>query len=343
MGISSSPYVLVTGATGFIGAHVLDDLLARGLKVRVAVRSEAKGQALRQARQQQSDRMDVVLIDDFKEASATLDNAVRGVDGIIHVASPFKYDIQDNEQDLVVPAINGVKSLLRSAAKVPSIKRIVITSSFAAVVDIKRQYATRHEYTAKDWNPQSYEESVDNSSTAVVAYRGSKKFAELAAWDFVEDEKPGFDIVTLCPPMTFGPPVHPVSDISQLNESNATLWQVARGQDLPTARVPFWIDGRDLARAHVEALLRPEAGNKRYTITAPERFSYQAAADIIEAHFDWAKGKVRRPDVRQEIDDSYDLDGHTVADELGLSYRSFEDSVVDTIQKALAIGNLPHS
>lgn len=341
MGIKSSPYVLVTGATGFIGAHVLDDLLARGLKVRVAVRSEAKGQALRQARQQHSDRLDVVLIDDFKEASATLDNAVNGIDGIIHVASPFKYDIQDNEQDLVVPAINGVKSLLTSAAKVPSIKRIVITSSFAAVVDIKRQYAERHEYTAEDWNPQSYEESVDKSSTAVVAYRGSKKFAELAAWDFVKSEKPGFDIVTLCPPMTFGPPVHPVSDLSQLNESNATLWQVARGEDLPAARVPFWVDGRDLARAHVEALLRPEAGNKRYTITAPERFSYEKAADIIEARFDWAKGKIRRPDVKQDIDESYDLDGLTVADELGLFYRSFEESVVDTIQKALAIGNLP--
>lgn len=339
MGQNGAPYVLVTGTTGFIGAHVLDDLLARGLKVRVAVRSETKGQALREARSQHNDRIDTVLIDDFKETSTKLDNAVDGVDGIIHVASPFNYNIQDNEHDLVLPAINGVKSLLASAAKFPSIRRVVITSSFAAVVDIKRQYPPRHTYTAKDWNPQTYEESVSKSSTPVVAYRGSKKFAELAAWDFVRETKPDFDLVTLCPPMTFGPPVHPVSDISQLNESNATLWQVAQGGDLPVARVPFWVDGRDLARAHVEALLRPQAGNKRYTIAAPERFSYQVAADIIEAHFDWAKGKARRPDVKQEIDDSYDLDGHTVADELGLTYRSFKESVVDTIQKSLTIGD----
>jgi nucleoside-diphosphate-sugar epimerase len=335
--MSQFSYVLVTGATGFIGAHVLDDVLARGIKARVAVRSQAKGDALRQARPRYADRLDVVLIEDFKHASSSLDKAVEGVDGIIHVASPFTYAIKDNEQDLVLPAINGVKSLLASAAKSNTVKRIVLTSSVAAVVNFTRKAPPRWKYTAKDWNPQTYQESIDKESTAVVAYRGSKKFAELAAWDFVKESKPGFDLVTLCPPMTFGPPNHPVEDISQLNESNATLWQVAMGKDLPVARVPFWVDGRDLARAHVEALLRPEAGNKRYTVAAPERFSYQLAAGIIEKHFDWAKDKVHHPEVNQQIDDSHDLDGHRAAEELGISYRSFEESVVDTINQALKI------
>lgn len=316
---------------------MLDDLLARGIKARVAVRSQSKGDALRQARPQHADRVDVVLVDDFKEASATLDKAVQGVDGIIHVASPFNYNIESNEQDLVLPAINGVKSVLASAAKCNSVKRIVLTSSFAAVIDIKRKAPPRFEYTAEDWNPQTYQESIDNASTPVVAYRGSKKFAEQAAWDFLKENKPKFDLVTLCPPMTFGPPVHPVTDISQLNESNATLWQVAQGKDLPVARVPFWVDGRDLARAHIEALLRPSAGNKRYTVAAPERFSYQLAADIIREHFEWAKDKVRQPATVQEIDHTHDLDGHTAAKELGIVYRSFEDTVVDTIQQALKI------
>ncbi|ETN42807.1 uncharacterized protein HMPREF1541_01965 [Cyphellophora europaea CBS 101466] len=329
-------YVLVTGATGFIGAHVLDDLLSReGIRVRIAVRSQAKGDALRQARSQRATDIDIVLIEDFKEASASLDRAVEGVDGIIHVASPFTYDIQDNKRDLVLPAINGIKTLLQSAAKIDSVKRIVITSSFAAVVDIERKAPPAFEYTSRDWNPQTYEESIDHKSTPVVAYRGSKKFAELAAWEFVEEQKPHFDIVTLCPPMTFGPPVHPMTDVSQLNESNATLWQVAKGE-LPVARVPFWIDGRDLARAHVEALLRPEAGNKRYTVAAPERFSYQIVADIIRAQFAWAK----ESHAKQEIDRSHSLDGHTAAKELGLTYRSFEETVVQTIQQIIEIGGL---
>ena len=112
---------------------------------------------------------------------------------------------------------------------------------------------------------------------------------------------------------------------------------MAKGDDLPVARVPFWVDGRDLARAHVEALLRPEAGNKRYTVAAPERFSYQVAADIIKKHFEWAKDQVCQPTLRQEIDHSHDLDGHTAAKELGLTYRSFEETVVETIQQALKI------
>jgi nucleoside-diphosphate-sugar epimerase len=330
-------YVLVTGATGFIGAHVLDELLSRGIKTRVAVRSQAKGDALKQSRSAHGDLLDVVLIQDFKEASASLDTAVEGVDGIIHVASPFTYDIQDNEQDLVLPAINGVKSLFLAANKSSTVKRIVLTSSFAAVVDIKRNASPRHEYTASDWNPQTYEESVDKASTPVIAYRGSKKFAEVAAWDFLQEHRPSFDLVTLCPPMTFGPPVHPVETKAQINESNATLWQVAQGKDLPVARVPFWVDGRDLALAHVEALLRPQAGNKRYTIAAPELFSYQLAAEIIEKHFDWARGSVQHPEFKQEIDSSHDLDGHTAVKELGVTYRSFEQTVVDTIQRACEI------
>ena len=72
------------------------------------------------------------------------------------------------------------------------------------------------------------------------------------------------------------------------------LWNVASGDALPVARVPFWLDVRDLAETHVEALLRPEAGNKRYTITAPERFFYSRAAKIISDEFEWAKEKGAR-------------------------------------------------
>ena len=324
-------HVLVTGATGFIGAHVVDNLLARGIRVRAAVRDASKGEQLRRDRPEHHKHLDTVQISDFREPSS-LEEAVKGVDGIIHVASPFSYNIQDNETDLVVPAINGVRSILSAAAKDSRIKRIVLTSSFASVVDISRPTPPRFTYTSVDWNPQSYDESIDKEASPVVAYRGSKKFAELAAWDFIEKEKPKFDLVTLCPPMTFGPFVHPLSHVSRLNESNATLWHVAQGKPLPVARVPFWIDVRDLAQAHVEALLRSDAGNKRYTIAAASRFSYQLAAEIIKSNFNWAR--IQEPEKPQEIDNSHDLDGQTAAKELGLAYRSFEESVVDVIKQA---------
>jgi nucleoside-diphosphate-sugar epimerase len=83
------------------------------------------------------------------------------------------------------------------------VKRVVLTSSFASVIDIERKPGPGFTYTGEHWNPQTYEQSIDKHTSAVVAYRGSKKFADLEAWNYVQEHKPSFDLVTLCPPMTF--------------------------------------------------------------------------------------------------------------------------------------------
>ncbi|KJR81594.1 uncharacterized protein SPSK_00835 [Sporothrix schenckii 1099-18] len=337
--MSSPQYVLVTGATGFIGAHVVDVLLSRGLRVRGATRSAAKGEAMRAARPQYQDKLDFVTIGDFGSTNGgELAAAVKGVDGVIHVASPFTYDTTDNEKELIVPAINGVKAVLAAAAAAPNatVKRVVVTSSFASVLDVDRKDRTNgvyFTYTGADWNPLTYAEAADKATGAVVAYRGSKKFAEQAAWDFVRETAPPFDLVALCPPMTFGPIAHPVATTADLNESNAMLWKVASGATpLPVARVPFWIDVRDLALAHVEALLRPAAGGQRYIPASPERFSYGRAAQIVVDHFDWAKAAVTPEE--QPVDESHGVDGATAAQALGLKYKTFEQTVVDLITQA---------
>jgi nucleoside-diphosphate-sugar epimerase len=240
------------------------------------------------------------------------------------------YDTKDNEKELIIPAINGVKAILEASAKA-KIRRVVLTSSFASVMNVDRKAPPYFTYTGEDWNQLTYEEAAAPTTPAHIAYRGAKKFAEKAAWDFVREQKPSFDLVTLCPSMTFGPVVHPVAGADALNESNAMLWKVAGGQPLPTARVPFWIDVRDLAAAHVEALLRPDAGGKRFIPGPEERFSYDLAAGIIEDHFEWAKGRVQR--VEQDIDESHGMDGNTTARELGLRYTSFRDTVVDLVSQ----------
>lgn len=225
---------------------------------------------------------------------------------------------------------------MEAAAKNPKIKRIVVTSSFASVLDANRKGPPYFTYTGDDWNPLSYQESIDPATSAVIAYRGSKKFAELEAWQFVKSRQPNFDIVTLCPPMTFGPVVHPVADVEKLNESNSMLWKIASGANpLPVSRVPFWIDVRDLAAAHVEALLRPGVGGKRYIPASPERFSYGAAAQIMAEEYPDLGDKVSRED--QFIDDSHGVDGETAAEELGYKYHSFRETVRDLISQAISM------
>ncbi|KAK2667284.1 NAD-dependent epimerase/dehydratase [Fusarium oxysporum f. sp. vasinfectum] len=344
--VSSPPaiqYVLVTGATGFIGAHVVDQLLSRGIKVRGATRSLSKGKAMIDVRPEFREKLDFVQIGDFENPGGFLE-AIQDIDAVIHVASPFTYDTKDNEKELIIPAINGVDSILKAAATSPKVKRIVITSSFASVLDAGRKAPPYFTYTGDDWNPLSYEESVDPETSAVIAYRGSKKFAELKAWDFIAKEKPSFDLVTLCPPMTFGPIRHPVTNVDTLNESNKMLFNIASGETpLPVARVPFWIDVRDLAKAHVEALLRPEAGGKRYIPASPERFTYSKAASIIGSHFAWAADNVSKE--VQAPDESHGVDGETAGRELGLDYIPFTRTVIDLItqQHLTALSSRNHS
>ncbi|PGH12455.1 hypothetical protein AJ79_04291 [Helicocarpus griseus UAMH5409] len=328
-------YVLVTGATGFIGAHVVDSLLRRGLKVRGATRSLAKGEMMKAARPQYASQLDFVQIKDFSKLGV-FDKAIDGIDAVIHVASPFTYNTTNNLTDLIQPAINGTTSIL-TASNLPTsrVSRIVLTSSFASIIDASnRPTSPSFTYTAAHWNPLTYAEATDPSTSPVIAYRGSKKFAELAAWDFMRKQSAPFDLVTLCPPMTFGPIAHPIPNgAAGLNESNAMLWSIAQGIDpLPVGRVSAWIDVRDLAEAHVEALLRTEAGGKRYVPASPEPFSYQFAADIMKEEFEWARGKVAKGDEEgRRPEAAYKLDGETVPRELGVGYRGFREAVVDVI------------
>lgn len=251
------------------------------------------------------------------------------------------YDTKDNETELLIPAINGVKAILSAAAVTGKVKRVVFTSSFASVLDAGKQVGPGFTYTGEDWNPLTYEEAAAPGTSAVIAYRGSKLFAEREAWRFVEQEHPSFDLVTLCPPMTFGPIRHPVDNPQELNESNAKLWQIAAGDHtLPEARVPVWIDVRDLAKAHVECLYRPSAGMQRYTPASPEKFSYELVASILRQHYPAARKQV------VAIDDAaapvgYDLDWKSVAADLGVEFHSFRECVIDLFDGLAALDMTP--
>lgn len=79
-------YVLVTGATGFIGAHVVDNLLNRGMRVRAVARSRGKAKFMLESRSKYASQLEFFFIDDLATPSV-FDEALKGVDGVIHVAS----------------------------------------------------------------------------------------------------------------------------------------------------------------------------------------------------------------------------------------------------------------
>ncbi|TCD63098.1 hypothetical protein EIP91_006002 [Steccherinum ochraceum] len=290
----------------------------------------AKAEEMRRARPSTAERLEFVVVGDLS-APGGFDEAVKDVDGIIHCAAPVATSFENPEQDVIIPAIEDTKAILTAASKEPSVKRIVITSSFAAVFDISRGWDPSWTYTADQWNPVTYDEA--KADHGIGSYRGAKKLSERYAWDYVRDHKPTFDLVTLVPPIVFGPIAHPITKITQLNSSNQDIWAIASGKDYPQQRGPVWVDVRDLAYAHVQALFKLEAGGSRFLVGAPEKFSYQKVADIARSEFDWAKDVVQRGEEGKPLPPSFGFDGETAGKLFGLTYRSFRDSMIDAIKQ----------
>jgi nucleoside-diphosphate-sugar epimerase len=244
-------------------------------------------------------------------------------------------DFTDNEREAIIPAIAGVTSMLDSIAKTPSITRLVLTSSMAAVYNPHiKEYPPGFVYTASDWSPVTREEGIAGDS--MTGYRAGKKLAEQAAWEFIETHKPHFDLATMLEPMVFGPPAHAMLSMRDLNASNTPLWPIANGT-YPEQRqwAPQCVDVRDVAEAHSEALLRPEAGGKRYILAGP-RWTFKEVSEILWRNFEWAKERVK-PLEGADNKAFFVIDGETATKELGFQYASLEKTIVDTFRAWIEI------
>ena len=244
----SNHRILLTGANGFLGSHILNQLLPRSnVSVRAVVRSAAKIEAVKNDFGKHAN-LEFAVVPDitapyaFNEALSCTDVPF---DTVIHTASPFLYKAISDNRDFLDPAVKGTTEILKSVKAVaPSVKRVIVTSSFAAIGDLAQQDKMRGKnYTEDDWNPVCRDEAVSTTNKG-VGYQASKKFAEVsaisepqlglpaltelqeAAWKFLEKEKPGFDVVTFCPPMIYGPLAHTVKKMSDLNESTARIYNL---------------------------------------------------------------------------------------------------------------------
>ncbi|KAG9052571.1 methylglyoxal reductase (NADPH-dependent) gre2, partial [Serendipita sp. 407] len=186
--------VLLTGASGFIAAHCLQAYLEAGHNVRITVRSEEKGKQVYERNEKYSDQLEAALVEDIAAEGAydeiLADNTM---DAVVHTASPFFTNVTD-PQELLKPAVQGTLNLLNAVHKLaPNVKRVIITSSFAAMINPKQGNWPGHVYNEEDWNPVTEEEAL--TADGITVYRASKTFAEKAAWKFMEEKKPSFDLV----------------------------------------------------------------------------------------------------------------------------------------------------
>jgi nucleoside-diphosphate-sugar epimerase len=343
--------ILVTGATSFIAGHIIKLLLEKDYNIRGTVRSQEKeALVLETIPENLRHRLSFVHVADI--AVDSFDEAVQGVHGIIHVASQFHFKVTNPEKDLLLPAINGTESVLKAAHKYNTthndetnrIKRIVITSSFAAVVDGDKGLRPGYVYTEKDWSPLTYEEAATTTDNPAKVYRASKTLAEKAAWDFIEKQQPKFTIATICEPMVFGPRADNLKSLKDLNTSNAGIWTlVTSGSDatIPASRMPWEIDVRDVAFAHVAALEHQTKTNERYVIAA-QSYSNQEIIDIVHASTKIPsniKDNAPRGIPGQRMEDHYQIDSTKAQKELGVNYIPLKTSIEDLILQLVDVQN----
>lgn len=243
--------VLVTGGSGFVGAHCILQLMEKGYRVRTTIRSLSKKneviEMLKNGGAQAAE--DLSFIEADLSSDSNWDEAVKDCDYVLHVASPIALGAPKDENEMILPAVEGTLRVLR-ASRNAGVKRVVITSSFAAVG-----------YSHKDPNTLITEEEwTDPNDKTLSAYLKSKTLAEKAAWDFINKEGGELELSVVNPVGIFGPLLGP-----GLSGGHEILQRLLNGSMKAVPNIHFGIvDVRDVADLHLRAMTSPEAKGQRF-------------------------------------------------------------------------------
>ncbi len=337
--------VAVTGASGFIGAEIVRVLLERGYTVHGTVRDIANERKTEPLTSLDGAEERLVLFAANLLDEKSFDEAFVGCDVIMHIASPYVIDVEDPQRDLVDPAVRGTTAVLDAAAR-SGARRVVLTSSSAAITDEPQDRI----YTEADWNTRS--------SLTRNPYHYSKTLAERAAWDFVESDAPGFDLVVINPVGVIGP-----SLASGVNTSNRITMDLLNGGVYPAIvdlAFPL-VDVRDVAEAHVRAAENHDASG-RY-ICSNEIVPLDRMVTVLRRNgFDAYKlPKMKmtsgfgtflvkqlarfqpsgsRSFIETNIGRRLDLDTSKIATELGMTFGDIDQSIIDTANDLIRWGHV---
>jgi nucleoside-diphosphate-sugar epimerase len=339
-----SSRVLVTGATGFIALHCVQQLLDAGYTVRGTARSASAGAKIRDVLKPhlkdplRLDRLDVVGADLASDAGWA--DAAAGCRYVLHVASPFPSAPPKRESDIIVPARDGTLRVLR-AAKAAGVDRVVLTSSVAAVLYGVDRNKT---FTEADWS------NVDDPR--IGPYEKSKTIAEKAAWEFANGND--LDLVVINPGAVLGPVLGPTMSTSAELVKKLMLREFPAVPDLHFAMV----DVRDVAAAHLAALTYPEARGQRY-LCAVRDYSLREVAQILDRNFGPKGYRVptgKLPPFLMRVMSLIDatarlalndlgrpqtIDNGKIRKELGWQPRDLEEMTVSMADSLIAYGLIP--
>ncbi|MBI1307042.1 MAG: NAD-dependent epimerase/dehydratase family protein [Bacteroidetes bacterium] len=349
--INKSKPVMVTGATGYVAGWVVKRLLEEGLTVHATVRNPDDKQKLA--------HLDAIAanapgsIRYFKAELLTegsFAEAMKDCELVYHTASPYTLDVKDPQRDLVDPALKGTQNVLMQANKTPSVKRVVVTSSCAAIYsdcsDLDR--TPNGIFTEEIWNT--------TSNLEYQPYSYSKTLAEKEAWR-IAGEQNQWDLVVVNPCGVFGPALNPKYSTS---ESTSMLKQLGDGTlktGAPNIGIGI-VDVRDLADAHFAAGFNPDANGRN--IICGHNSSMLEMAKILHKEFGnthavpnravpkWllmmvgpmVNKVITRRFVKNNVNREWKADNSKSKRELGMKYRPLEETLHDSFHALIDGGVL---
>ncbi|KZV40829.1 cinnamoyl-CoA reductase 1-like [Dorcoceras hygrometricum] len=255
--------VCVTGASGYIASWLVKLLLEAGYTVKATVRNLNDPKKVEHLKALEGAKERLHLFEANLVEEGSFDSVVDGCEGVFHTASPVSLQVTNPQTELIDPAVKGTLNVLRSCKKVPSIRRVVITSSMASVMFNSRPLNS-DVIVDETWNsdPLFCEETKQ-------WYALSKSLAEKAARDFCEQN--GLELVTLHPGFVIGPYLQP--DLNLTTEALLNL--IKEGQQMWPSGIYRYVDVRDVARAHILAFENPSASG-RYCLVERVMHSFDA-------------------------------------------------------------------
>ena len=259
--------ILVTGANGYIGSHVCNELLKHGYRVRGSVRSPENNAWLPKSFNNTYGVGSFELVEvPVMEAPGAFAQAIKGAAGLVHVATPV---MRSSDPNGVIPmVVSGAVNAMKAAMSEPGIRRVVVTSSATAATNLKPN--KRFSIDAQSWNDGAVRSAREPSSKDPAklmgdVYAASKTESERAVWQFMRENKPSFVLNTILPDMNIGKVLFPEHQGTPTTIGWVkAAWENFEGHEQLKSKPPQWyVNVQDNAKLHVAALLFPDVTNER--------------------------------------------------------------------------------
>lgn len=351
MKIDTTKPILVTGATGYLAGWLVKILLEEGFTVHAAVRDpnrKEKTWHLDKIAAESKGTLRYFATDLLKEGSYA--EAMEACELVFHTASPFSSNIQDAQKELIDPALKGTANVLMQANQTASVKRVVLTSSCAAIYN--------HADEVERMPNGELNESIWNTTSSLTdnPYSYSKTLAEKRAWE-IATAQDRWDLVVINPSFILGPFLNPEATTS---ESFRIMKQMGDGtfkQGAPRIGIGT-VDVRDVALAHFKAGFTPEAQGRH--VTSAHNSNFLEMAKILRDHYGtqfalpvkplpkwlvWLVGPMvnkalTRDFVKHNVNHVVKANNSKIRRELHMEFRPLEETMVDTFESMIASGIL---